>query len=291
MLPGQAPVVKQQRRRPLRSEVTRRGQFSGRLVRQSPAPRLATSRLESFVSVVTALPSTGASHVGKNSRHLHDSRAAAEDSADAVLLAIYRVGCQIHAADSSISEAMNGAAIGQGGAGRLARSRSPCSAPASLARSTIFGLGIMPYISASIIFQFLGSVWAPLEQLQKEGESGRKKINEYTRYATVVFCIGQSWFYVSYMVEQRLDRSRHFSIRRLSMTFGLAIHSGHDHDRRHHVPDVARRADRRVRHRQRHQLVDHGRHSGPHAGRRSRTAASKRRWNWAAAAASSASKS
>jgi len=45
---------------------------------------------------------------------------------------------------------------------------------------TIFGLGIMPYISASIIFQLLASVYPPLEQLQKEGEAGRKKINEYT---------------------------------------------------------------------------------------------------------------
>ena len=62
-------------------------------------------------------------------------------------------------------------------------------------QATIFGLGIMPYISASIIFQLLGSVWGPLEQLQKEGESGRKKINEYTRYATVVLCLGQSWAY------------------------------------------------------------------------------------------------
>ena len=52
----------------------------------------------------------------------------------------------------------------------------------------IFGLGIMPYISASIIFQLLASVYPPLEKLQKEGESGRKKINEYTRYATVLIC-------------------------------------------------------------------------------------------------------
>jgi preprotein translocase subunit SecY len=65
---------------------------------------------------------------------------------------------------------------------------------------TIFGLGIMPYISASIIFQLLGSVWGPLERLQKEGESGRKKINEYTRYATVVICIFQSWFYIQNFV-------------------------------------------------------------------------------------------
>src|SRR5690242_383425 len=51
--------------------------------------------------------------------------------------------------------------------------------------STIFGLGIMPYISASIILQLLASVYPPLEKLQKEGEAGRKKINEYTRYLTV----------------------------------------------------------------------------------------------------------
>jgi len=61
---------------------------------------------------------------------------------------------------------------------------------------TIFGLGIMPYISASIIFQLLATVWAPLEKLKKEGESGQKKINEYTRYATVAICLFQSFFYV-----------------------------------------------------------------------------------------------
>jgi len=69
-----------------------------------------------------------------------------------------------------------------------------------LNQATIFGLGIMPYISASIIFQLLASVWKPLEELQKEGETGRKKINEYTRYATVVLCMIQSWFYVRFLV-------------------------------------------------------------------------------------------
>ena len=62
----------------------------------------------------------------------------------------------------------------------------------SIGMSTIFGLGIMPYISASIIFQLLGSVVPSLEAMMKEGESGRKKINEYTRYATVVLCAVQS---------------------------------------------------------------------------------------------------
>ena len=63
----------------------------------------------------------------------------------------------------------------------------------NLQQLTIFGLGIMPYISASIIFQLLASVWGPLERLKKEGASGQKKINEYTRYATVFLAFGQSW--------------------------------------------------------------------------------------------------
>ena len=79
---------------------------------------------------------------------------------------------------------------------RHAPGRGAVLSATQLDNVTIFGLGIMPYISASIIFQLLGSVYPPLEQLQKEGEAGRKKINEYTRYATVVICLFQSWFYV-----------------------------------------------------------------------------------------------
>jgi preprotein translocase subunit SecY len=66
--------------------------------------------------------------------------------------------------------------------------------------STIFGLGIMPYISASIILQLLASVYPPLEKLQKEGEAGRKKINEYTRYLTVVLCFFQSLMWIKYLI-------------------------------------------------------------------------------------------
>ncbi len=75
----------------------------------------------------------------------------------------------------------------------------------SLSQSTIFGLGIMPYISASIIFQLLASVYPPLEKLQKEGEAGRKKINEYTRYATVVICLFQAWMWVTTLVRPQPD--------------------------------------------------------------------------------------
>lgn len=74
----------------------------------------------------------------------------------------------------------------------------------SLQQSTIFGLGIMPYISASIIFQLLGTVIPALEKLRKEGEAGRKKLQEYTRYATVGICIIQGAFWLRYMQASRL---------------------------------------------------------------------------------------
>ena len=74
----------------------------------------------------------------------------------------------------------------------------------SIGMSTIFGLGIMPYISASIIFQLLGSVVPSLEAMMKEGESGRKRINEYTRYATVLLCAIQSAFWVQYMMSPQM---------------------------------------------------------------------------------------
>ncbi len=62
----------------------------------------------------------------------------------------------------------------------------------SLSKATIFALGIMPYISASIVFQLLGAVIPYFEKLQKEGEEGRRKITQYTRYATVPLCMFQA---------------------------------------------------------------------------------------------------
>jgi preprotein translocase subunit SecY len=63
----------------------------------------------------------------------------------------------------------------------------------NLSQATIFALGIMPYISASIIFQMLTAVVPFFEKLQKEGESGRKKITQYTRYGTVVLAFIQGF--------------------------------------------------------------------------------------------------
>src|SRR3989442_15234481 len=63
----------------------------------------------------------------------------------------------------------------------------------NLSRVTIFALGIMPYISAPIMLQLLAVVWPYIEKLSKEGELGRRKITQYTRYATILLSIVQSF--------------------------------------------------------------------------------------------------
>ncbi len=63
----------------------------------------------------------------------------------------------------------------------------------ALSRMGIFALGIMPYISASIIVQLLGTMYGPWQQLKKEGEQGRKKLNQYTRYGTVALAVLQGY--------------------------------------------------------------------------------------------------
>jgi preprotein translocase subunit SecY len=104
------------------------------------------------------------------------------------LLAVYRLGAFIPipgidpVAIAEFTKAAEGTVLGflnlfSGGA---------------LGRMTVFALGIMPYISASIILQLLTVVWPYLEKLSKEGELGRRKITQYTRYGTVVLSIIQS---------------------------------------------------------------------------------------------------
>jgi len=63
----------------------------------------------------------------------------------------------------------------------------------ALSRMAIFTLGIMPYISASIVMQLMGSMWEPLKALKKEGEAGRRKLNQYTRYGTVLLATAQAY--------------------------------------------------------------------------------------------------
>ena len=88
-------------------------------------------------------------------------------------------------------------------AGRLAAFMSMFSG-GSFSQSTIFGLGIMPYISASIIFQLLGSAYPPLKKIQEDGASGRQKVMEWTRYATIGLCIVQGIGWLSFITAQGL---------------------------------------------------------------------------------------
>ena len=104
------------------------------------------------------------------------------------LLAVYRIGCNIPTpgidpqALLEFMEAMKGTLLGfvntfTGG---------------SLERVAVFALGIMPYITASIVLQLLTVVWPYLEKISKEGELGRRKITRYTRYGTMVISLVQS---------------------------------------------------------------------------------------------------
>ena len=77
----------------------------------------------------------------------------------------------------------------------------------ALERFSIFALGIMPYISASIIFQLLQSAVPALESLKKEGEQGRKKIGQYTRYATVALAIIQGYALANWLTSENFQGS------------------------------------------------------------------------------------
>ncbi|PLX97756.1 MAG: preprotein translocase subunit SecY [Desulfuromonas sp.] len=103
------------------------------------------------------------------------------------MLAVYRVGC--HVPTPGI-DAHVLAKFFEGTEGTLLGLVSAFTGGA-LKQMAVFALGIMPYISASIILQLLTVVFEPIEKLSKEGESGRKKIVEYTRYGTIILAIIQ----------------------------------------------------------------------------------------------------
>jgi len=106
-----------------------------------------------------------------------------------LLLAVYRIGCHIP------TPGINAQAL----AAFFARARGTMLglfdmfAGGALERMSVFALGIMPYISASIILQLLTVVVPHLEKLKKEGEAGRKKITQYTRYGTVILSVIQGF--------------------------------------------------------------------------------------------------
>ena len=128
----------------------------------------------------------------------------------------------------------------------------------SIGRMSVLALSIMPYISASIIMQILTTVVPSLEALKKEGEAGRKKINQYTRYGTVILAAFQAYGIAVGLESQTASMGPVVHRSRPVLPLRHRRHAG----RRHAVPDVARRADHRPRRRQR-RLADHlRRHRG-----------------------------
>src|SRR5512147_556090 len=110
------------------------------------------------------------------------------------LLAVYRLGVFVTTpgVDRTV---MNRVVSGQGGLLGLFNLFSG----GALENLSIFALGIMPYVSASIIMQLLGMVSRQVEEMRKEGESGRRKIEQYTRYGTLVLSAFQSFSVAMYL--------------------------------------------------------------------------------------------
>ncbi|MBN1869919.1 MAG: preprotein translocase subunit SecY [Candidatus Omnitrophica bacterium] len=118
------------------------------------------------------------------------------------MIAAYRVGCYIP------TPGVNGAVLGEyfqkmtsAASGSIFSVMNMFSGGA-LEKATVFALGIMPYISSSIILQLLTAVIPALEKLAKEGQAGYHKINQYTRYGTLVLAVVQS-FFIALWLEDR----------------------------------------------------------------------------------------
>src|SRR5512143_992917 len=115
----------------------------------------------------------------------------------AMLIAIYRLGEHLPTPGVN-ARALAGAFAATSGASGLF-GLYDLFVGGAFSRATIFALGIMPYISSSIILQLLGAVVPYFEKLRKEGEEGQKKLTQLTRYGTVIISIVQSFGYAVFL--------------------------------------------------------------------------------------------
>ena len=106
-----------------------------------------------------------------------------------VLLAVYRIG--VFVTIPGVDRTVMNAVMHKQGAGLFGLFNM--FSGGALGNLSIFALGIMPYVSASIILQLLTMVFKPLDDLRKEGEQGQRKINQYTRYGTIVLSLVQAF--------------------------------------------------------------------------------------------------
>ena len=142
------------------------------------------------------------------------------------LILVYRVGSfiVIPGVNSDVL-AEQLAASGSGGLGDLLS----LFTGGAFTRASIFALGIMPYISASIIVQLLGIAVPAVQKMQAEGESGRKKINQYTRFLTIAITLVQAPGYSRYVRSRRAgssSESDHILVVQCCVDLGM-FHLGH----------------------------------------------------------------
>ena len=214
----------------------------------------------------------GSSDVGKDSRRLHDPRAAAEDPADAAAAGHLPGRLADPAADRRYRQDDRPSSSSEGGGS------ADCLEQVAMFSASQLEPGHDLRPGHHALHLGLDYLPAPGQRLAAARRSCRRKARAAARRSTNTpamppscsasakagsmwaACIGAAaWSTTSSCVDG-------------DSALRLAVHRRADDDRRHRLPDVARRADRRVRHRQRHQPVDHGRHPGPHARRRLRAA-------------------
>ncbi len=122
------------------------------------------------------------------------------------MLVVYRIGYWIPLPgvdQAALVQYFERAAATGSAAGRAA-SYVAIFSGGSFSQSTIFGLGIMPYISASIVFMLVGSVSPTIKKLKEEGPTGQQKIQTWTRMLCVVFCVLQGGMWLSFISQQNL---------------------------------------------------------------------------------------
>jgi len=133
------------------------------------------------------------------------------------MLIIFRVGSHIPVPGFRYEQIASGGGTGDTPFGRAVEYMQMLTG-GRYGMCTLFGLGIMPYITASIILMLLAEVLPALKKLRQEGQSGYKKINEYTRYLTVVVCIIQAMFYMKMFYGEQLIYPQ---MRQLAVLLGI----------------------------------------------------------------------
>src|SRR6478609_6300964 len=112
------------------------------------------------------------------------------------MLAVYRIG--VFVTIPGVNRVEMSHVVTKGGSGSFLGMFN-MFAGGALQQMSIFALGIMPYVTSSIVVQLLTVVVPKLDQLNKEGEQGRRRINQITRYGTIVVGVVQSWFIATYV--------------------------------------------------------------------------------------------